>query len=219
MKGGGNTVEVDSNLLGNISLKITGENNYIRLTDIKISANTQISIHVFGDNNSVNIDKAHFSSGVDIILGQNHPNFGKVENTVFQMLPNCSVEYFKYGTANSNAECYIGEDCMFSDEIILLNTDVHPILSIKSGKVLNWVDQISIGNHCWIGHGVTILKNTIIPDDCIIGYNAVVSGRLKESHAAYAGNPARIIKKEVTWDANGARVGFIQNRGMDTKES
>ena len=60
---------------------------------------------------------------------------------------------------------------------------------------------INIGNHCWIGANSTILKNTTIADDSIIGWGGVVSGSYSQSHCAIAGNPARVVKTNITWDS------------------
>ena len=51
--------------------------------------------------------------------------------------------------------------------------------------------KVKIGNDCWIGTGVIILKNTTIGDGCIIGAGIVVSGDippntvLKKSKESY----------------------------------
>lgn len=37
-----------------------------------------------------------------------------------------------------------------------------------------------IGNHCWIGSNVTILKETHIGDNCVIGAGLVISGKIKD---------------------------------------
>ena len=117
-----------------------------------------------------------------------------------------------YYTYNSYSYCIIGEKCMFSSEITLYNTDAHPVLDKDTLKVINRVKGISIGNHCWIGQKASILKNTMIPDECIVGYGAVVTGILKENNAAYAGNPAKCIKTNITWDSNGRKFGYIENK-------
>ena len=101
---------------------------------------------------------------------------------------------------------------MFSDGITLFNTDAHPVIDIVTKKIINKVNGITIGNHCWIGKAVTILKNTVIPDNCIIGYGSVVSGTMKEENAAYAGNPAKCVKTGITWDSNGRKYGYIDNK-------
>lgn len=212
--GGQNKIEIDDTLLNNVSLRLSGQNNHIRLTNLKIEKSTFLNIRICGDNNIVDIDGVSFSDGIEIIMGQRHPNFGNgITGAVFQISSGTGIEHMRYITFNSHATCHIGHNCMFSYHITLFNTDAHPIMDVKSGEVLNWVDGIKIGNHCWIGQGVAIMKNSVIPDDCIIGYNAVISGKLKESHAAYAGNPARLVKRGITWDPNGAKVGFGDNSG------
>ncbi len=55
------------------------------------------------------------------------------------------------------------------------------------------IGTVTIGNHCFIGHGSTILCNTRIGDNVIIGAGSVVSGDIP-SGCVYAGNPARFIK-------------------------
>lgn len=210
----GNRLEIDKNLMNNISLRVTGKNNYIRLTHLKVNKGTFLNIRVCGNNNVVDIDGAHFSEGIEIIMGQKHPNFGDgITGAAFRIQSGTGIEHLRYITFNSHAFCTIGKNCMFSYDITLFNTDAHPIISRESGKVINWVDGITIGNHCWIGQGATIMKNSSVPDDCIIGYNAVVSGKLPEPHSIYAGNPAKFIKSGITWDPNGASKGFIENSG------
>ena len=56
------------------------------------------------------------------------------------------------------------------------------------------INTISIGNDCWIGHGVTILDGVSIGDGAIIGANAVVASDV-EPYSMVVGNPARVIRK------------------------
>lgn len=171
-----------------------------------------INIHVFGDNNVIIIDKVRISKQLRIDIGLNHKNFGKVVNHQFEIGRETSIEDMWYCSYNSNSYCSIGKNCMISFDVILYNTDAHPVMDTKTMKLINKVKGISIGNHCWIGQKASILKNTIIPNDCIIGYGAVVSGILKEENAAYAGNPAKCVKTGITWDSNGRRYGYIDNK-------
>lgn len=150
---------------------------------------------------------------LDIVMGQDHPNFGPITKSSFEIREGSSVEGMRYIAYNSYAKCRIGGNCMISFDVTLRNSDAHPILDCKTGQVQNWVRGITIGDHCWLGEKASVLKNSVIPDHCIVGYNAVVSGELKESYAAYAGNPARLVKTGINWDSNGAKCGFIANEG------
>lgn len=150
---------------------------------------------------------------LDIVMGQDHPNFGPITKSSFEIREGSSVEGMRYIAYNSYAKCRIGGNCMISFDVTLRNSDAHPILDCKTGQVQNWVRGITIGDHCWLGEKASVLKNSVIPDHCIVGDNAVVSGELKESYAAYAGNPARLVKTGINWDSNGAKCGFIANEG------
>lgn len=210
---GDNRVEIDKELRGHVRLNIKGHNNFIHLSHIACNPYTYIYIQVEGNHNRIFLDQVYIGQELRVIQGQNYPYFGQVENTVFEVGKGSSIEGMTCISFNSFAVCRIGENCMFSSNITLFNTDAHPILDLQTQKVKNWVHGISIGNHCWLGEKSSVLKNSVIPDDCIIGYNAVVAGKLPKSHSIYAGNPVRLIKSGVTWDSNGANHGYIENSG------
>lgn len=206
-----NNINVDAGIMGNIKMKIWGGNNTIILKNIQMDQNSRITIEICGSNNIITINDISLSQDVLIRMGQNHNNFGAIENAEFRIKKGTSIEKMQYITYNSNSKCIIGENCMFSFGITIYNTDAHAILDYKTKRLVNFVDGIYIGNHCWIGMNVTLLKNTIIPDDCIIGTQSVVSGKLPVEHAVYAGNPVRLVKENRTWDSNGRKCGYINN--------
>lgn len=55
------------------------------------------------------------------------------------------------------------------------------------------VGSIEIGENCWIGANVTILKNTKIGDGCIIGAGCVVSGDIP-AHSLVTSNRDLVIR-------------------------
>lgn len=213
-----NDIQISEKILDKITLSIKGKNNTVIIEDIK-GNNANIHIRVFGDSNRITIGKGFsLSNKLEIVIGQDHQNFGKVENCIFSIGKNTSIESVQYVTFNSNSFCNIGNNCMFSYDITLFNTDAHPIFDRNTNKIINYVKGISIGNHCWIGRGATILKNSSVPNDSIIGINSVYSGNpyLKEgdniSHCVFAGNPAKLIKQNVTWNPDGNKFGYINNQ-------
>lgn len=196
-----------------VQLNINGENNYIEIDTDTILPSAKITVNIYGHNNRVIIKKGFLLSGrLGILIGQKNNNFGLCNNTGFVIDEYSSVEQMQYITFNSGAYCRIGKNCVFSYGITLYNTDAHPVLDLNTHKVINYVHGIDIGNHVWVGANATILKNTHIAEDCIVGWGSVVSGKYTEPHCAIAGNPARLIKRDITWDPNGAKCGYIENK-------
>jgi acetyltransferase-like isoleucine patch superfamily enzyme len=104
-------------------------------------------------------------------------------------------------TAHSTIVCFnhikIGDHCLFSWENMIMDTDFHHIF--QENAVINLPKPIVIGNHVWMGMRCTVLKGTIIADDCIIAANSLVAGNLNTPCAVYGGIPAKILKQNIKW--------------------
>lgn len=98
---------------------------------------------------------------------------------------------------NANIACYhkisIGSGSVISENVIIRDDDGHSI----PGKLP--YGEIKIGEHVWIGMNVIILKNVTIGDGAIVAAGSVVT-RSVDANCMAAGNPARIIKRDVLWD-------------------
>ena len=94
----------------------------------------------------------------------------------------------------------IGNDCLFSSEIYITTTDSHSIIDIKTGKRINHSSDVCLGNHIWVGHKATVLKGVTIADDTIVGACSVVTHSITIPHTAVAGNPARTVSDNISWD-------------------
>ena len=68
----------------------------------------------------------------------------------------------------------IGDDCSFGPNVVMYD---HDHCFDHNGKKEGFnTGEINIGNNCWIGAGVTILRGTNIGDNCVIGAGTVVKG-------------------------------------------
>lgn len=95
--------------------------------------------------------------------------------------------------------CIIGNDCLFSSEIVIRTGDSHSILN-EAGIRINQAQDVVIGNHVWVGHRVLITKGVEIPENCVVGTGAIVTKKIDKSGAVIAGVPARIVKENINWD-------------------
>jgi len=62
-----------------------------------------------------------------------------------------------------------------------------------------YAKNVTIGNHVWVGAHASILKGSVIPNNCVIATRSVITKVFNESHAVIAGIPAKIVKHNIDW--------------------
>lgn len=96
---------------------------------------------------------------------------------------------------NAAQSITIGRNVLIASNVLITDSDhvVEPggIPVTKSTKLIT--RPVRIGDNCWLGQNVVILKGVTIGDDCIIGANSVVH-RDVPSRSVAAGNPAKVVK-------------------------
>ena len=103
-------------------------------------------------------------------------------------------------TLSERKNVIIGQDCLFSKEIQFRVADSHLIYSSKSLKRINPTKSIYIGDHVWLGQNSLILKGCHIGSGSIIGAGTILSNKKIPSNCIFAGNPAKLVKKDIFWD-------------------
>ena len=98
-----------------------------------------------------------------------------------------------------NSTVEIGSDCLFSTNVNIACSDTHSILDFDD-NLLNTGKFVKIGNHIWICQDARIGKNVTIPDNCIIGMGSIVTKEFTEPNCIIAGNPAKVVKKNIKWN-------------------
>lgn len=166
---------------------VMGNNNSISIPKSCILNNTKINIS--GDNNHIIVeDKVRFMGPCEIIMQG---------NSTLTIGYNAGIRGVQL--LLNQADISIGKLCMFSNGIIIRNHDSHKVLDSEFKQITNPPKKIIIGDHVWIGQNSTILKGVTIGNDSIIGMGSVVTKSCKNG-SILAGNPARIVKENITWD-------------------
>jgi acetyltransferase-like isoleucine patch superfamily enzyme len=103
---------------------------------------------------------------------------------------------------------FIGEHCLISDNVCIMDSDLHPMSAKKRAVIAEqwalgefpdiYMDNpsasVTLENHCWIGFGSAILKGVRVGEGAIVGANSVVTKDVPP-WTIVAGNPARIIRE------------------------
>ncbi len=71
----------------------------------------------------------------------------------------------------------IGDNCVFGPFVSIYD---HDHIFGVDGVIKNdyRIREVKIGNNCWIGEKVTILRGSFIGDGCVIGAGCVISGNV-----------------------------------------
>lgn len=93
----------------------------------------------------------------------------------------------------------IGDNCLISWNVQLMDTDFHSIYDDRMLR-LNYNKPIIIGSDVWIGCGVSILKGAIIPNGCVIASSSTIAGVLEKQNAVYLSKcDVRSVKTNILW--------------------
>jgi len=132
------------------------------------------------------------------------------------------IKYFRKQGVKIGVDCEL-QTMAFSTEPYLIEIGNH--VGISNGTVLITHDagircfkeefpnndifgKIKIGNNVFIGINCTILPNTAIGDNCIVGAGSVVRGKFPDN-SVIIGNPAKILMR-----MNVQRMLYRQNPGL-----
>ena len=200
-----------------IGYKPEGQNNNIYIVENSVKKVVKkrvvgLDIGIKGNNNKIIINAPYnFNNccirieGNDTIItiGEsttlNNTYLRAVKNTQINIGKNTTIGGGKIHCVSQNSKINIGEDCMFSWDIHIMSGDYHIITSPDDEKIINKGYFCNIGNHVWLGCGTTVCKNVEIAENCIVGTHSVVTKSCNEKNSMLAGNPAKIMKKNIEW--------------------
>lgn len=174
-------------LLKNSNVIIEGSNNILYINKETLLTNSYIKIE--GNNNRISIGSNCCLKNLIIDM--------KNENSVIKIGDKTTIEEARV-TSFEPYKIEIGKDCMFSADIVIMNTDVHRIYDVDTGLKTNQGKEISIGNHVWLGIRTTVLKGVSIGDNSIVAAGSIVTKDVK-ANTIVSGNPAKQIKENKNW--------------------
>lgn len=193
---------------------IRGKNNKI----VKQGSLNKSRIQIKGNNNSITFGKGtivydipitlrgnncviEIQDGVKFLNRHNMCDILCEGNNVHIVIgKNTTIQSAHINAQEDNSEIVIGQNCMFSEDIIIRTSDSHSILDNETGKRINVAKSVHIGNHVWIAARACILKGVSIGDNSIVGVGSIVT-RNVPNNMIVAGNPATIKKENINWNS------------------
>lgn len=193
--------------------KIVGKDNKIYVGQKEVFAVPNLEISINGNGNIIRIPENHqvtgsisIKSSESLIDIKSTKKVNIFVSTIFQTGQKLLIDEdtIIHGAHiflhEKDASVIIGKDCLFSGNITIWATDGHAILDNNTGEILNPITKpIIINDHCWCGSNVFMTKNTYLGKNSIIRGGSVVTKSIPNENVIIAGNPAKIIKENITW--------------------
>ena len=138
---------------------------------------------------------ALFLNGKIIFRGTAHIGRGSrivvCENALLELGDNFAISSSSY--INCFKHIKTGKDIQLAWGDLLMDSDTHTIYG-ENGKVFNEDKEIILGDKIWIGCDCKVLKGAIIPDNCVVGANSVITTAPLAPNSLIIGAPARSVK-------------------------
>ena len=101
------------------------------------------------------------------------------------------------------------DDVLIGFDTYMLDTDFHHMTTASSNEYPPSFGPIHIGKGCWIGFGNVILKNTYLPEKCIVASKSMLNKKYNcPPMTLLAGTPAIPKKEGLYLDRSNNAVDF-----------
>jgi acetyltransferase-like isoleucine patch superfamily enzyme len=101
----------------------------------------------------------------------------------------------------NSGSAVLSHDILISEGCKIMSDDCHSIIDTQTQKRINpFGGAVTLQKHVWLGFQSTIMGNSIIGQDNIIGERAFVRNMYSPKNCILAGVPAKVIRTGVTWD-------------------
>jgi len=186
----GNRITFDGRITENIAIQFAGARNRVvvrgpvRLAELTVDFDCDDGLLQIGPSQNVPAFSAAIRIGQDstVRIGRDVSSTSTVAMS-----------------ATEGTTITIGDDVMFASDNQVRADDGHPIFDVRTGNRVNVSQSIRIGAHVWLGRMSVVLAGARIGSGSVIGYGAIVTGRIPNNCIA-VGVPARVIRRDTAWE-------------------
>jgi len=188
IQGHGNEVDLSrSNAVHGCTVRLEGDGNHVTFA---AEGAFGVGVVIRGSNNTITIDEGCVLRGLGLVCEDDGNSISLGRWT--------EVAGATELAAMEGTSIAVGERCLFSSGIHARTGDSHSVVDLE-GKRINPSRNVEIGNHVWVGMGVTILKGSTIPDSCVVAARSVVTRKFTSPNCVIAGNPAKVVRESIDW--------------------
>ncbi len=192
INGTGNTVQLANPESKNVKIAITGDNNRVTVEPDCVLKNVSISIQ--GNGHVCHIGKGCiFEEYAELCMEDQDGRIEIGDRSYFGGV--------KLSTAEPGSSIRIGQACLFAYDIDVRCSDAHSILDASTGKRINPARDVNIADHVWVAARCIILKGVSIATHSVVAAGSVVTKSFEDDGVVIAGNPGRVVRENITWDA------------------
>lgn len=185
----GNVIESPTTFDKNVSVTLRGSNNRI-VIDAKARIK-KLNLVMDCDNGTLTVGpSSKHGFDMSIRIGQDATVAIGADVTTTSRCIISAVE---------GATVSIGDDVMIASGNQIRADDAHPIFDVTTGKRVNPVRDIHIGNHVWLAGQAVALAGAHIGDGSVIGFRSLIKGRVPNNCIA-AGTPAKVLRRNIAWE-------------------
>lgn len=191
LNGSSNQLICKGKIIG-VKIKANGRNNRIIIEE-GVSLHKSSILSIQGNDNLIHIQQGTLmNEGGSVRIEGNNNRFIVGKNTSLINV------FFSMGDDNTDIE--IGNDCLFSANVIFRDWDNHSIVMADNPNVRICKGKgIKVEDHVWIGFGTTVMKGVTIGHDSIVGTMSVVTSDVPSQSIA-VGVPAKVVKSGISWN-------------------
>ena len=189
--GSNNTVKgIEKCRMKKTSISINGDNNTVVFSDMSSVFNVHISIQ--GSDNTVILGERNYLEGCTFCIEDNNNKI--TTGSHVYIYSNTEI------SAIESTQIDIGDDCLFSANVMIRTGDSHSIMNAETGERINHSMNIRFDKKVWLGNGCKILKGSAIGEECVVGTGASVTNKTPTvTNAVLAGVPAKVVSTGIKW--------------------
>lgn len=96
-----------------------------------------------------------------------------------------------------NMEITFGDDALLGWNTVFFDATGHIVY--HKGEQKESYKPIIVGSHVWVCAETHVLKGAVIPDNSIVAYKSLVTGKFDQCHTLIGGAPAQILQSDISW--------------------